>query len=46
MRTSLVQPGSVLGVAATPGGTGSRLAYRQMLAGPASMLARVTGGSS
>jgi hypothetical protein len=44
-RASLVQPGSVLGVAAMPGRTGSRLAYRHMFAGPASIPSLVTGGS-
>ena len=45
-RTSRVKPGSVFGRAATSAGTGSRLAYRQMLGGPASMDARVSGGYS
>jgi hypothetical protein len=41
-----VQPGSVLGAVATSGGTGSRLAYRQMFGGPASIVAVVSAGRS
>src|SRR6202012_2891453 len=40
-RTSLVQPGSVVGRLAMSRGTGSSGAYRQMLCGPASMAALV-----
>ena len=45
-RTRRVPPGSVFGRAAASGGTGSRLAYRQMLGGPASTAARVSAGKS
>ena len=45
-RTSLVRPGSVFGRSAMSGGTGSRLAYRQMFCGPSVIIRLVTGGRS
>jgi hypothetical protein len=37
-------PGSVFGLVATSAGTGSRLAYRQMFGGPASIDSRLSAG--